>query len=796
MTDLPLAGLRVLDLADETGDLCGRIFADLGADVVRVEPPGGAASRRLPPFAPDAKTSLWYAVRNAGKRGATLDLTDAGDRKLLEGWADDADLLIESAAPGRMAELGLPPEALVERHPHLCVVSISHFGQTGPYRDWKSSNLIDVALGGMTFRAGIPTRPPVTIPGSFAYDVAAMNGVYAGLLGFWKRLATGRGQHLDVSAVESVANLSDWALGNWSVNPSPGMRAGAGIYTLYRCADGFVRMIVLVKHHWLALLEWIGHPPELADPALEVFLNRLVRMPEIVPVLERFFHDKPKIEVAKEAQKRGLACTPLLLPGEVLDNEHVAARGTFRTLPVGGGYEARVASGFWTLDGERVGPRSGPPEPGEPFDGFGPPDANRAALVSGAGGAWRPADGRPLTGLRVLDFGVGAVGVEVGRLLAEYGADVLKIESHIAPDFIRTILSSWMNPCFASSSRSKRCLGVNLKDARGIELVHQLVREADVTIENNATGVMDRLGIGAAALRAINPRLVTFSSQMVGSEGPWKDWLGYGPNTHPVSGLQYLWNYPEDADQPAGSTAVHPDHFCGRVGAVSVLASLIGRRRTGVGRACNAAQFETAISLLGDLLAEESLAPGSVKPQGNASPLGAPWGIYPCAGEDAWCAISVRDDSEWRSLCDALGDPDWARDGALATAEGRIAARDAIDSELSAWTAKHPQQELVTALQAAGVAAGVVAHGGHHMEDPHFAARGYPQPVDQPELPGLHVEGPAFRGSDLPDPVVTRAPLIGEHTREVARSDLGLSDAEIDALLAERILEEPPTDPP
>jgi crotonobetainyl-CoA:carnitine CoA-transferase CaiB-like acyl-CoA transferase len=788
--------MRVLDLADETGDLCGRIFADLGADVVRVEPPGGARSRRLPPFAPDGETSLWFGVRNAGKRGATLDLAEAGDRERLETWADEADVLVESFAPGRMAELELAPEALVERHPQLCVVSISHFGQTGPCRDWKGSDLIDAAVGGMTFRAGIPEKPPVTIPGSFAYDVAAMNGVYAGLLAFWKRLATGRGQHLDVSIVESVANLSDWALGNWSVNPQPGMRAGTGIYTLYRCADGYVRMIVLVKHHWHALLDWVGHPPELEDPALEVFINRLLRMGEIVPVLERFFRDKPKVEVAKEAQRRGLACTPLLRPGEVLTNEHVQARGTFRTLPVGGSFEAQVSSGFWTLDGARVGPRSGPPEPGARFEGFGPADAARSALLKDAATGGEPGDERPLAGVRVLDFGVGAVGVEVGRLLAEYGADVLKIESRLAPDFIRTILSSWMNPCFASSSRSKRCLGVNLKDVRGIELVHRLVREADVTIENNATGVMDRLGLGAEALRAINPGLVTFSSQMVGSEGPWKDWLGYGPNTHPVSGLQYLWNYPEDAERPAGSTAVHPDHFCGRVGAVSVLASLVGRRRSGAGRICNAAQFETAIALLGDLLAQESLEPGSVEPQGNASPLGAPWGVYPCAGDDEWCAISVYDDAQWEALRRAMGDPAWARSAELAHAEGRLAARETLDAEIPAWTAKHAQDDLVATLQEAGVPAGPVAHGRHHLEHPHFVARRYPQPLEQEELPGLHVEGPAFRGSDLPDPRVTRAPLIGEHTREVARAKLGLADAEIDALLADGILEEPPTDPP
>jgi crotonobetainyl-CoA:carnitine CoA-transferase CaiB-like acyl-CoA transferase len=791
----PLSGMRVVDLADVRGELCGRVLADLGADVVRVEPPGGASSRRLAPFAPDGKTSLYFAFRNAGKRGATLDLADGADRRRLGEWLDDADLLIESFAPGRMAELGLAPDTLVERHPQLCVVSISDFGQTGPYRDWRGTDLVSFAMGGMMHRAGSPEKPPVAAPGSFAYDVAGVTAAYAGLLGFWKRLATGRGQHLDVSAMESVANVSDWSLSNYSINPSVGMRAGAGIYTVYRCADGYVRMIVLVKHHWHALLDWVGHPEALADPALEQFIARLGRMTEIAAALEDFFRDKPKIEVAREAQRRGIACTPLLQPGEVLDNEHTRARGTFRMLPVGGGFEAQVASGFWNLDGERAGPRAGPPEAGAEFDGFGATDDAREALLAGSGSA-ATGSGGPLEGLRVVDCGIGGVGVEVGRLLAEYGADVIKVESRLAPDFIRTILSSWMNPCFASSSRSKRCLGVSLKDLRGVELVKQLVAQADVLIENSANGVFERLGLGADAVRQVNPQLVYFKSQLLGSSGPWQGWLGYGPNTHPVSGLHYLWNYPEDAERPAGSTTTHPDHFVGRAGAVATLAGLLGRRRTGRGVVADAAQFEVALQLLGDLLAAESLAPGSVHPSGNAHPEHAPWGCYPCSGDDDWCVICVGDDAQWRALRGAMGDPEWALDPALDGAAGRVAQRVAIDARLAAWSAEHPQRKLVETLQGAGVAAGIVMHGGHHLDDPHLAARGYPQPLEQPPIGMLVLEGPAFRGSDLPPPRVEPAPLIGEHTREIARNELGLAEAEIDALLADGVLEEPSDDPP
>ncbi|MEN8161649.1 MAG: CoA transferase, partial [Myxococcota bacterium] len=562
---------------------------------------------------------------------------------------------------------------------------------------------------------------------------------------------------------------------------------------LYRCADGFIRMIILVPKHWRALLEWTGHPEQLTDPKYDQFVNRLMEMDKIVGVLEGFFAGKKKIDVAVEAQRRGIPATPLLWPGEVLGNEHTTARGTFRTLPVAPGLEAKVASGFLHVDGERAGPESGPPEPGELGDGGWPEREARAGLAAlFERPPAPPEDGHPLRGLRALDCGVGAVGVEVGRFFAEYGADVIKIESSDAPDFIRVIMSSYMNPSFLSSSRSKRSFGVDLRTERGRELMYELVRSADVFIENNGTGTMEKLGLGVEQLRALNPRIVSVSSQSAGSSGPWKDWIGYGPNTHSSSGLQHLWNHPEDEDRPAGSTAVHPDHLVGRLGTMAALAGLIQRERTGTGSHYDVAQFETPINLMADLFAQESLAPDSVHPVGNASPRGAPWSCLPCAGDDEWCVINVRSDAEWQRLRKAIGDPAWAADPALDTAEGRIARREAIDEGLTPWTKAREPREVMETLQAVGVPAGIVAHPGHHMSDPQLLHRGYPKLVVQPGYESILVEGPPFLGSDLPDPIVGPAPLLGEHTREVARAVLGLSDDEIQALIDEGVIEDPP----
>ncbi len=789
----PLAGLRVLDLADEKGELCGRVLADYGAEVLRVEPPGGAVSRRLPPLADDGETSLYFAVRNAGKRGVVLDIETEGGRERLHGLLADADVLIESTIPGTLASLGLAPSELQRRYPGLIITSITDFGQDGPYSSFQGTQMIGFAMGGMMHRAGRFEKPPLVAPGNLAYDVVGIAAAFGTLTAFYKRLHTGRGQHLDVSTFEAVANLSDWSLPNYSLNPSTGPRAGAGIYTLYRCADGYMRMIILIKRHWRALIDWVGNPPELADPALDEFINRLVRLKEIVPVLERFFIDKKKVDVSREAQRRGIPSTPLLQPSEVLQNEHTLSRKTFIRLPVGGGLEADVPSGFATIDGIRVGPTSAPPELGELGDaGFREPDAARReieALLAAPPNP--PADGYAFRGLRVIDFGVGAVGVEVGRLFAEYGAEVIKVETRTAPDFIRVIMSSYMNPSFASSSRSKQSFGANLKSPKGLELVRQLISQADVCIENSGTGVMERLGFGPAELRKINPRIVSFSSQMVGSYGPWKDWTGYGPNTHPVSGLQHLWNYPEDEASPAGSTNVYPDHFVGRVGAMSVVAGLIHCLRSNAGSHHDVAQFESAIALLGDLYAQESLSPGSVHPLGNASTRGAPWGCYRCTGEDDWIVINVRSDEEWRALRKAIGDPDWTRDARYDRATGRLEHRDAIDAGLEKWTSEQDSRHAMESLQAVGVPAGIVCHAGHFLSDPQMTHRNYAKLVDQQGLGSMLLEGPAFLGTDLPEVVVTQAPWLGEHTREIASRVLGLSDAETQTLIDEEVLEEP-----
>ncbi|MBI2760437.1 MAG: CoA transferase [Chloroflexi bacterium] len=815
---LPLAGIRVIDLTDEKGELCARLLADMGADVVRVEPPGGSRSRRLSPFAPDGVTSLAFAFRNANKRAVTLDITDASEHERLHRLLAGADILVESFTPGYLASVGLAPTKLTEQHPRLIVTSVTDFGQTGPYAGYAGSDMAGFAMGGMMYRSGVPDRPPLAAPSGVAYGSTDVTAAFATVMALFQRLTTGRGQHLDVSVMESVANMSDWSLPSFSHSGAFQKRSGTGpLYPYYRCADGWVRVILLTRRQWASFREWLGDPDVLRDAAWEQPMFRATNMDVIAPFAAEVFRDRPKIAIAEEGQRRGIPVTPVLSPAEVLHNDHTAARATFIEMEVAPGIESAVASGFYHSDGHRIGPRTRAPLSGEHDAAI---DAELAATSGPASptpktqhptpAAQPPVPSphpsslipHPFSSLRVLDFGIGGVGVEVGRLFAEYGADVIKVESASAPDFIRVVSGAMMSPPFASSSRSKRGLGINLRTPEGKQILHKLVRLSDIVIENSGTGVMERLGAGYEDLRANNPRIIMISSQIAGRTGPWRGWTGYGPSTHPLSGLSALWNYPDITDRPGGSQNIYPDHLAGRLGALIGTAALLQRERTGCGSHVDAAQFEVPIGLLGDVYLKESLSPGAAVAVGNVSDRGAPWGVYPCkaasapaptqgAGDDAWCVVNVDDDAQWQRLCTLMGNPAWAGTPVYATAAGRMAERATIDEHVSAWTATYSAKQLMELLQSQGIPAGVVQSPADQMADPHLTARGYQRRVEQPPYGTLVFEGPAFRGTALAEPIIRAAPELGEHTRAICRDLLEMTEPEIDALVAKGVLDEP-----
>jgi crotonobetainyl-CoA:carnitine CoA-transferase CaiB-like acyl-CoA transferase len=784
----PLSGVRVVDQAEEKGELCGRLLSDLGAEVIRVEPAGGSPSRDLPPF--HDGTGLFFAVRNLGEKSVTIDLETAAGRGELDRLLGDADVWIDSHLPSFLERHDLDPQNVLARHSNLVITSITDFGHTGPYRDYAATDAVIVAMSGLLFRSGVIGKPPLLPPGSLAYDIASTTAAFATLSALWQRIATGRGQHIDVSVMEAAAQTSDWALpsfGAATARGTPYMETRTGsapIYTMYPCADGFVRLIILNQRQWRAMRAWLGEPPEIQADHFDFLLGRMQIQYDILdPMFSAFFKDRGKLELASEAQRRGIPMTPVMSPDDVLAADHFIERGTFRESEAAPGVRARIAEGFFAFNGVRLGFKGRAPAIGE--HNRDRIDSRTAEKLSAAS----PSRALPFKGLRVLDFGIGGVGVEASRLFAEYGADVIMIETRAHPDFIRAIFGTEMNPSFASSSRCKRSLGLNLNTEAGKKIIHRLVAISDLVIENSATGAMAKMGVDYATMRAINPRIVLASSQMTGARGAWKSWIGFGPSTRAAGGMTWLWNFPEGG-MPPGSGAIHPDHLAGRMLAVGALASLIGRERTQAGGHMEVVQLEVIVGLLADLMLKAALKPGSVAPQGNHNERGAAWGVFRCAGEERWCVITIRDDEEWRRFRIAIGDPEWARDSRFTTTAGRLAARDQVNERVSEWTSSRADREVTRTLQEAGVAAGFMMYASEMPNDPHLVARGYPQPLEQPALGKTIFEGPAFHATGIAEPLVRPAPGLGEHTREICRSLLEMNDDEVSRLISEGVLEE------
>jgi len=788
----PLAGVRVLDQADDRGALCGRLLADLGADVVRVEPPGGAPTRALGPFV--GPHSLHHAVRNAGKTGCTIDPSTADGLADLLALLERADVWIETSAPRTHDCSPLAPALVAARCPRLIVTSITDFGRSGPYRDHVATDATLIALGWMLRRAGVAGEPPPLPPGCFAGDIGAVTAAFATVAALLHRQRTGEGQVLDVSVLEAVAGTTDWSLASFSVLGPQGryreVRDGSGqVNPMLACADGWVRLCINTQAEWGRILTWMGEPVELLDHEFESAIGRAPRWDDLIaPALGRFLAGRTMLDAVAEAQAHRVPLTPALGPREVLDAPHFTQRGSLVDAEVVAGTVGRVPSGFWTIDGERPGIGGSAPAVGvatpvrEIWRDGRPPHAPPTD----------PDGGAPLRGFLVLDFGVAGAAPELGRLLAEHGAEVVRIEDPEHPEVFRMMGGpAGVGPMFTSSNRSKRSLGLRLTRPEAVDVVRRLARRADVAIENLAPGVLDRLGIGFDVLRRENPDLVTFSSQMMGTGGEWSDWRGYGVNAQAVSGMSGLWGRP-GATEPAQTSGAFPDHVTGRLGALVVTALLAQRSRAGRGGAhVEIAQSDVPLGLLADHLLRESLEPGAGGPPANEAERQAPWGVYPCAGTDRWCAITCRTDADWDGLVAAMGAPAWSRDERFASNAGRVTHRDELDHLVGTWTAPLTERDVMERLQRMGVPAGLMMYVSDIPSDPHLAARGYPRPLEQPGVGPMLVEGPGFRSSTMGDGVTGPAPFLGEHSRRVLVEHLGFDDAAIDELLAAGVVVEP-----
>ena len=411
-------------------------------------------------------------------------------------------------------------------------------------------------------------------------------------------------------------------------------------------------------------------------------------------------------------------------------------------------------------------------------------------MASSDGG--RPAEtdgGTPdiLAGIRVLDLGMVWAGSICGQVLSDFGADVIKIESRANLDIARrgrpivgTEYDPNQNPLFHNTARNKRSLALNLKTEQGREVLRRLVAHSDILIENWRPGALPGLGFGYEDLRAIRPDIIMISQTLAGQDGRDARLRAYGPTVSSLTGLDSLVGY--EGEQPLGMGHAYADPNVGLHSALLALSALERRRLTGEGAYIDVSMWEAMVTALATPLLDCELNGRVAGPRGDGEAPGAPAGVFPCSGDDHWLVLEVHDDADWAGLTGAMGRPDWALDARFADAAGRLAARDELNGLVGAWTAERDRDELAVLLQDHGVIAAPCLAVSDRLFDEHLTAREGFVWVENPVLGREPVYGQAIRLSETPGAVRAPAPMLGQHSAEVLREVLGMSDAGIAAL--------------
>ncbi len=744
----PLSELRVIDLTGDLGRFGTKLLAELGAEVCR--PAGwGSRGRDMPDAAARFGGHLdwWFDV---AKTPIELDLeTDAG-RDRYRRLAQHADLIIESMPVGRLAELGVDHDQLVEANPRLTQVSLTPFGRTGPRSGWVGSDLVAGALSGVLSITGEPDQP-LNSWGWQNYNFGGFSAAICGLAGVRSAAIHGRGQLVDMSLHEvmtgSIENLfMQYFYDDHLELPKLAARQGSlhwlGAYEVVPAKSGHVMITPTPQSE--QLISWmvecgISQAEPLMGLAVE---DLLARMPELMSAMKSFALTKDADELFAEAQKRHIAFGEVQSTAQVASNPQFEFRDLYSDIPTpapGADGEASVR-GPWRLvrfgDTPIATPTTPEIEPQDPAviasrwaaadrgDSDADSSPDRGGLASPAAPA-SPASPlpKPLDGLVVLDLSWVLAGPFSTRLLGDLGADVIKVQTEERA----TLVNRPDFPYYPVWNRSKRSATLDLKQPGALPVIRRLVEQADILVENYSSGVLDRLGLGWDDVRQWNDRLIYISMSGCGHEGPWKDVISYAPTIHALCGLTKLTNPEGRGDVGCGFSL--NDHAAGFGAALSVLAAVEARTRTGRGQYIDMAQLEVGTYLTGPALVDYWANGHETQPLGNRDAMAdpVPNEVYRCA-DDRWLAVTAVDDTMWSRLAATLLADGFEPPGstALDSVEDRRSARAKIDEWLGRWCRSQPGADAMERLQAAGVAAGLVQNAEDLADgDEQLAARGF-----------------------------------------------------------------------
>jgi crotonobetainyl-CoA:carnitine CoA-transferase CaiB-like acyl-CoA transferase len=799
-----LAGIRVLELADRSAALAGRVLADLGAEVILVEPPDGAPVRREAPFLSGeagVERSFAHLYLNTNKRSVVLDLEADADRARFLALVATADVLLETLPPGRLDDMGLGHAALRAANPRLVQCSVTPFGLVTPWRDRKANDLVAGAAGGLIQVSGSPGGTPMQGGAHPSYIMAGLAAASAITIALHQRdfgAPGDSGVHIDLSLQEATALAvmqTAWPA-QWSWQGRIPVRPG--LSAALPCRDGKYVSLLVRPDRFRQFLAWAdeaGVPHTMTpDDWGWARLDAPRKDNPVADLTVRLAKALTRDQFVAGALEADIICLPVL---------------DFPDLEMEPQYQLNQQ--FLEVEHEALGVRLGYVR--SPVDAMADGVTMRRAPLLGEDqellaslpaaastepkAASSPSPCAALSGLRVVDFGW-VLAAPIGtRLLASFGAEVIRVESSGRPDSMRSQSGPDGKPhpelggLFNSVNAGKKSFTVDLGKAAGIALVKELIATADIVVNNFRPGVMERMGLGYDTLRALKPDVILLNLPGAHRNGPWARHPSTGNILMAASGFNMLTGFP--GERPRGIGVAYPDFTSPHLLVATILAAVRQRTVTGRGQELHLTQLSSLLSLLGCEWMEYKAAGRQPPRNANRSPNYCPHGIYPATHAsdshlDAWVAIAVSGDAEWASLCRAMERPDLVADPRFASHPARKANEDALDALLWEWTKSRDKWAVATQLQEAGIAAAPVEHLRDMLEnDPQLP--GHYQEIRQPQAPDVAIvidrEAARWVGHEL---TLQRAPALGEHNGYVVQEILGRSDEAFAQLVMDEVL--------
>lgn len=803
-----LSAYRVLDVTDQRGHLAGLMLSMLGAEVIKIEPPGGVVTRSIGPFDREGN-SLTHAAYDRGKKSVVIDLQSSEGKDLLLDLAEGADCLIESQGAGVFKSLGMSTETLLGRNPTIVLGTLTAFGHDGPKAHWPATDLTLMASACTMAFTGDADRSPlrVSVPQAFHFGAAVLaGGVVAAL---FERGRSGLGQVVDVAAQQVIPMATQGGVLAEACNfPTP-TRSGGGtkvgpidLRLVYPAKDGFVSITHVfgdvIGPVTAQLMDWVLEEgfvtPDIANLDWVNFATMLESGEVTVEQWEvakdsvaRCTSSKTKAELLKVAMERKLLMAPIADASEVLGSDQLSHRSYFDCLHLGD--EEISAPGRFALA------KQTPLKAASQVTELG---ADTEEVLSSARSiSLSPLDeiapSAPLEGVKVVDFMWSLAGPFSTRTLTDLGATVVKIESIHKPDAARGFLPVWDNEpglersaLFDTANAGKLSLALNMNSPKALEVLFDLVEWADVLCDSFSPGKMDFWGLGWNNVRKINPRLIMLSTCLTGQFGPTASFAGYGNLGAALSGFYGLAGWPDRA--PSGPFGAYTDYTSTHFILATLLAALDKQRRTGLGEYIDLAQTEAALHFIAPALMEASATGRVAAAMGNDDPDMSPHGGFPCQGDDEWVAIAVKDDVQWTRLCQLMERTDLESNSELLSLSGRKANQILVDQAVTNWTATRPASQVMSLLIGAGIAAHHVQSSAECLTDPQLNHREAFVWLEHPDRQCV-VENTRFALSRSTHGPRGPAPLLGEHTFEVLSELLGYDVEKIAELAGAEALE-------